>query len=57
MKNFEIKQFNDGNQPFEINNFKKSWTNCPTQDKMVCQQINGRMILTGSISKNCSKFA
>ena len=57
MKNFEIKQFNDGNQPSEINNFKKSWANCPTQDKMVCQQINGRMILTGSISKNCSKFA
>ncbi len=57
MKNFEIKQFNDGNQPSEINNFKKSWANCPTQDKMVCQQINGRMTLTGSTSKNCSKFA
>ena len=57
MKNFEIKQFNDGNQPSERNNVNKSWARCPTQDKMGCQQINGRMTLTGSTSKNCSKFA
>jgi len=33
MKNFEIKQFNDGNQPSEINNFKKSWANLPNSGR------------------------
>ncbi len=33
MKNFEIKQFNDENQPSEINNFKKNWASVPNSGR------------------------